>query len=88
MAYDQNQWASQLNYHDQSPEDALELFRLLRKKSFDLVKDAPDEVWTDECFHPELGTTTLKDWLDTYERHIPEHVEQMQAVFDRWQESD
>lgn len=88
MAYDENQWARELDYLEQSPEDALELFRLLRKKSYDLVKDAPDEVWTYECFHPELGTTKLNDWLETYERHIPEHVAQMQAVFEQWQESD
>jgi hypothetical protein len=27
---------------------------------------------------------TMDDWLDTYERHIPEHIEQMQAVYEDW----
>ena len=85
LAYDENRWARELDYHEQSSEDALELFRWLRKKSYDLIKEAPDEVWTYECFHPEIGTITLNDWLDTYERHIPEHVEQMQAVYEQWQ---
>jgi hypothetical protein len=86
MAYDENQWALELDYHGQSPEDALELFRWLRKKSYDLIKNTSDEVWLRECFHPENGTMTLDDWLDTYERHIPDHVAQMQAVYERWQE--
>jgi hypothetical protein len=27
---------------------------------------------------------TLDDWLDTYERHVPEHLEQMQANYEDW----
>ena len=84
LAYDQNRWASELDYHAQSPQDALELFRWLRKKSYDLIKLAPDEVWSRECFHPEIGMMTMDDWLDTYERHVPEHVAQMRGVFESW----
>ena len=85
LAYDQNRWASELDYHSQSPEDALELFRWLRKTSYDLIKLAPDEAWGRECFHPENGMMTMDDWLDTYERHVPEHVAQMRSVFESWQ---
>ena len=27
---------------------------------------------------------TMDDWLDTYERHVTDHIDQMQAVFDDW----
>jgi len=27
---------------------------------------------------------TMVDWLDTYQRHIPDHIGQMQAVYDAW----
>ena len=84
-AYDEMQWARELDYHAQSPEDALELFRWLRKQSYDLIKDAPDEVWGRECYHPENGTMTMADWLDVYERHVPEHVAQMEGVYQQWQ---
>src|SRR5258708_38648739 len=30
MAYDENVWARQLDYHAQSPDDAVQLFRWLR----------------------------------------------------------
>lgn len=86
MAYDEMRWAKELNYQDQSPEDALELFRWLRKKSYDLIKDAPEEVWSRECYHPEVGQMTMDDWLNTYERHIPDHIAQMESVHQSWLE--
>lgn len=86
MAYDEGQWARALNYHEQSADDALELFRWLRKKSYDLIRVAPDKVWSRECFHPENGTMTMDDWLDAYERHVRDHVVQMEGVYERWQE--
>lgn len=84
MAYDEMQWARGLNYHAQSPEDALELFRWLRAKSYTLIRDLDDEVWQHQALHPELGAITLNDWLDIYERHIPEHIAQMEGVYRDW----
>ncbi len=84
MAYDENQWAKELDYHQQSTDDAVEMFRWLRKKSYDLIKDAPPDVWGRVCFHPEDGDITLDDWLDTYERHVPDHVAQMERVYESW----
>jgi hypothetical protein len=86
MAYDENRWAQELEYHEQDTDEALSLFRWLRKRSYELIKQLPEHVWTHQSFHPELGVTTMEDWLETYERHIPEHVDQMDAVFRRWQQ--
>src|SRR4051794_27667125 len=38
MAYDESGWAKALNYDEQSPEDALELFRWLRGNTYKLIK--------------------------------------------------
>jgi len=27
----------------------------------------------------------MDDWLDVYDRHVPDHIAQMQAVFTAWQ---
>jgi hypothetical protein len=27
---------------------------------------------------------TMDDWLDVYARHIPDHVAQMQDVYEQW----
>lgn len=82
MAYDQEAWTEQLDYHEQSVEEALELFRLLRKKSYDLIKTLPDEVWKHTVEHPENGTMTFEDWLRIYENHT--HIGSMRRVFEAW----
>jgi hypothetical protein len=84
-AYDEMRWATALAYHEQSTEAALELFKWLRSSSYDLIKSLPAEVWSNTLDHPEVGTMTMDDWLDTYERHIPDHIAQMQAVYEAWE---
>ena len=55
MAYDENQWASSLSYHEQSVDDALALFKWLRHTSYTLIKTLPEQVWAHTSFHPENG---------------------------------
>ncbi|MCI0441084.1 MAG: DinB family protein [Chloroflexi bacterium] len=85
MAYDENLWARELDYHAQSTDDAIELFRWLRKRSYELIRSLPEQVWSHQVHHPESGNMTMDDWLDTYEHHIPEHVAQMDTAYASWQ---
>ncbi len=85
MSYDENGWGKTLNYADQNADDALELFRWLRGNTYRLIKDLPDAVWSNEAFHPDNGSMSLDDWLNTYERHVPDHLQQMTEVYDQWQ---
>ncbi len=84
LGYDENKWARDLHYHDQSPDDALDLFKWLRHSSYLLIKQLPETVWANTVSHTESGVMTMDDWLDTYERHIPEHIQQMQINHDDW----
>ena len=84
LGYDESKWAHDLHYHDQSTEESLELFKWLRRKSYTLIKDLPAMVWSNTVYHTETGMLTLVDWLATYERHIPDHIEQMQAIYADW----
>lgn len=84
LGYDEAKWARDLDYHRQSPDDALELFKWLRHKSYDLIKDQPETVWTNTVLHSESGPMTMDDWLETYERHIPEHIAQMERNYGLW----
>jgi hypothetical protein len=86
MAYDENRWAEALRYHDQDPDEAVELFKWLRLRSYRLIKALPESTWSHTVYHPENGTMTLDDWLDVYERHVREHVAQMQSVHAVWLE--
>lgn len=83
--YDENKWAVQLNYHQQSTDDALELFKWLRKLSYDLLKTISKEKWnTAYVQHSESGQVTFIEWLKTYEEHVPVHIRQMQRNLAAW----
>ena len=84
MAYDENQWASALDYHSMDTDGALELFRALRRRTWELIRDLPESVWSNTCYHPENGDMTLEDWLEVYERHVAEHVEYMRQNYAEW----
>jgi DinB superfamily len=84
MAYDENQWAVALRYHDQRIEAALDLIKWLHLRTYTLIQTLPNAVWSHTLEHPEHGTMSLEDWLVVYERHIPEHIDQMKDVYAAW----
>lgn len=84
MAYDQDLWANKLNYHDQNADDALELFRLLRVMTYNLIKDLPEKTWANVIYHPENGLMSMDEWLNIYEEHPYKHANQMKRNFEKW----
>ncbi len=82
--YDEWQWARALDYHKQSADDALELFKWLRGTTHKLVEHQPEAVWAQTFQHSDAGPQTLDQWLDTYGRHVPDHIAQMQGVYAEW----
>ena len=84
MDYDENQWAIALDYHEQDTDDAINLFKWLRSKTYTLIKSLPESTWSNTAYHPENGDTTLDDWLDTYEDHVREHIEGMEQNLEAW----
>ncbi|MBK7452491.1 MAG: DinB family protein [Anaerolineales bacterium] len=85
MGYDQAEWADVLNYHDHNLQDALEVTRLARKTTYELIKRQPEEVFTHAIIHPEINEPyTFDKWIDIYSRHIPGHIEQIQNNLKLW----
>lgn len=84
MGYDEMKWARDLHYSEQDTAAALELFKWLRHNSYQLVKTLPESTWANTVTHSENGVMTMDDWLDTYERHVREHVAQMRGVHTAW----
>lgn len=83
--YDENRWAIRLNYHGLSTEDYLELFKWLRRLTYNLLKTLPEETWqTAWVQHSENGKVTIEDWLRTYEEHVPVHIRQMHRNLTAW----
>lgn len=87
MAYDQDVWAIKLDYHKRSWEDALEVVRLVRKTTYELIKDLPEEVWGHTAVHPEFDEPyTFEQWLKIYAEHPYVHIEQIQKNHAIWRE--
>jgi hypothetical protein len=85
MGYDQDKWAVELNYHDQSWEAALETVRLVRKTTYALLKRQPEEVFTHALKHPEYEEPyTFEKWIKIYSGHIPAHIEQIKNNYKIW----
>jgi hypothetical protein len=88
MGYDQAKWTSDLNYHDQNYEDALEIVRLVRKTTYELLKRQPEEVFEHSVKHPEYEEPyTFEQWLNIYSAHIPGHIEQIQNNYKIWRDT-
>lgn len=87
MGYDQDVWAVELDYHDQSTEDALETLRLVRRTTYQLLKKQPDEVFDHSVRHPEYDEPyTFEQWLNIYSGHIPGHIEQIRNNYKLWRD--
>ena len=84
MAYDENQWAKALDYHKLDVDTAVALFKWLRQSSYELIQTVPDGVWQNETYHPENGQMSFDDWLETYSRHVPDHIAQMERIYEAW----
>ncbi len=85
LGYDENRWARELDYSSQDADAALKLFRWLRHNTHQLIKDLPESVWSNTVNHSENGIMTLDDWLDTYDRHILDHIRQMEEIHTAWE---
>ncbi len=66
LGYDEMLWSRALEYESQSTEDAVELFKWLRRVSYNLVKPQPDSIGTHTVHHSESGPKPFDAWLDIY----------------------
>lgn len=87
MGYDQDKWTSELDYHEQSYEDALEIVRLVRKTTYALLKKQSEDVFDHWVKHPEYDEPyTFEQWINIYSAHIPGHIEQIQNNYKIWRD--
>ena len=41
-------------------------------------------IHTIDCAELEKAQTQMEDWLDVYTWHVPEHIAQMERVYQSW----
>ena len=82
--YDQDKWATELQYATQDTDEALELFRILRVMTTHVLRTAPDAAWENKVTHLDWGSIALDRILKTYVDHVDGHIQQMEGNLTAW----
>ena len=78
--FDQDLWARVGDYGSRTPQESLDLFRLLRKTNLQFLQQLGAEQW--ECFgiHAERGRISVRDLAAHMAGHDANHVEQIRRI--------
>jgi hypothetical protein len=71
-------------YLDQTVLESLKIISYLRRSTYRLLCNLPDDCWGYTAVQPWEGSITLKQWLALQERHIPMSVQSMWSNHDTW----
>ena len=82
QGYDEGLWAenSTLSYKNHEIESSLEVFKAVRKSSYELLLRIDDSLLSNKCIHTESGEYSVKDWLNSYIKHPVDHANQIKEV--------
>jgi hypothetical protein len=84
QGYDQERWATVLDYHAQPLPDALAVVHATRRHTAALLRRLPDTAWTRAGRHTESGSYSALDWLRIYADHLENHARQIDANVAAW----
>jgi hypothetical protein len=86
--YDQDAWATGLKYASRDLGLSLELFRLMRLYTVDLLRTVELNAWTEHfVIHPDHGKLTLSHWLELYAVHADKHAGQIRRNVEAWEKA-
>ena len=80
QGYDQEAFASKLNYNSRAIAPALEAFRCARANTAQLFDLMSEDDWKREGTHSESGSYTAEDWLKIYAAHAHNHAAQIRRL--------
>jgi hypothetical protein len=81
QGYDQDEFARRL-YYDRPYEASLELFRLARQSTVEILDRLTPAEWVREGTHSEVGPYGVESWLKTYSEHAHKHARQIRIARD------
>jgi hypothetical protein len=79
--YDQDEYARRL-YYDRPHETSLELFRVARTSTAEILDRLTPAEWVREGTHTEAGPYGVEAWLKTYSGHAHKHARQILVARD------
>ncbi len=87
QGYDQDRWASNLDYSRRKASHVVEMFRRIRGENYELLKDLPEDAFARTGLHSERGSMSLLDLLRIYTNHAEKHAVQLRGVRAAYKES-
>ena len=80
IPYDQDQWERLGDYANANPQDALELFRLLRERNLQLLARLTPQQWDMYGIHGERGKESVRVLVRMMAGHDVNHLNQVRDI--------
>jgi len=80
MGFNQDLWAQLGAYASWSPQDALEMFRLLRESNLRLLSRLAPEQWNSPGHHSERGPISVRELARHMAAHDVNHILQIEGI--------
>jgi hypothetical protein len=80
QAFDQDAWTANAGYLSSNPQQALELFTVVRNANLAFLKSLPSDYWQHYGMHSERGKETLEDVVRMYCGHDLNHLRQLDKL--------
>lgn len=77
--YDQDEFARRL-YYDRPHETSLEVFRLARESTAEILERLTPAEWQRAGRHSEVGPFSVEKWLTIYAAHAHKHARQIREA--------
>jgi hypothetical protein len=87
VAFNQDDWAKNLDYARRKPKQSLETLRRLRAESYELLKELPESAWQRAGTHTERGVLTLREMVEGFASHVESHARQLQEIREEYKRS-
>lgn len=84
LGYDQDRWATALDYHALPVEPAFRAVEAVRANALPLLRRLTPAQLTRMGRHSESGPYGVADWLRTYGEHLHIHVRQIGRNMEAW----
>ncbi len=78
--FDQDLWAKWSDYRSWEPNNALNMFRLLREANLKLFAQLTPEQWERHGIHSERGRITVRELCRHMAAHDINHIEQIRRI--------
>lgn len=84
IGYDQDAWATALNYHDHPLAPALATIRAVRANTVPLLQRLTESQWQKTGRHTEHSAYGAERWLEIYAEHLETHARQVTRNLEAW----